>query len=222
MSQHTNPETGTQVEDESSLDDGQPEQQSTPGPRREVAKRVFAREFNDATYEFQEANHDRATQWTLLPTGERLNRIFIVGALTEVADLDEGPMRLVVFDGHSKFVVYAGKYTPSARETARELEPPEYVAIVGKYNRFAPEDGDDIYLSIKPESISVVDEEVQQNWVMKTAELTLKRISRFCRQESADRAARDLDVNQAIDQYGSDLSPYRNASINVLETVFDV
>jgi RPA family protein len=38
-------------------------------PTREVARRVFAREFNDATYTFKESDDERAPNFSLLPTG---------------------------------------------------------------------------------------------------------------------------------------------------------
>lgn len=46
-------------------------------PMREVAVRVFAREFSEATYTFQESDDDRSPVNALLPTGARANRLFI-------------------------------------------------------------------------------------------------------------------------------------------------
>ena len=56
---------------------------------REVAQRVFAGEFNDASYTFKESDDDRAPVYLLLPSGERANRVFIVGTLTETEDVGE-------------------------------------------------------------------------------------------------------------------------------------
>lgn len=39
------------------------------GPRWDVAKRVHARECNDATYTFQESDQEQAHSYGLLPTG---------------------------------------------------------------------------------------------------------------------------------------------------------
>jgi RPA family protein len=58
-------------------------------PTREVARRVFAREFNDAGYTFKESDDERAPVYSLLPTGERANRILAVGTLTETEDVGE-------------------------------------------------------------------------------------------------------------------------------------
>ncbi|MFB6177809.1 MAG: DNA-binding protein, partial [Halobaculum sp.] len=52
-------------------------------PTREVARRVFAAEFNDGSHSFKESEDERAPLYLLLPTGERANRVFLVGTLTE-------------------------------------------------------------------------------------------------------------------------------------------
>ena len=51
---------------------------------REVARRVFANEFNVATHAFKESEDERAPNYILLPTGIRANRVFIVGTLTQL------------------------------------------------------------------------------------------------------------------------------------------
>ncbi|EMA47821.1 hypothetical protein C450_20921 [Halococcus salifodinae DSM 8989] len=51
---------------------------STAQTGREVARRVFAREFNDATYMFKESDDELAPNYTLLPTGERANRLSLI------------------------------------------------------------------------------------------------------------------------------------------------
>jgi len=38
-------------------------------PTREVARRVFASEFNDAEFTFKESDDERAPLYALLPTG---------------------------------------------------------------------------------------------------------------------------------------------------------
>lgn len=58
-------------------------------PTREVARRVFAQEFNDAGYTFKESDDERAPVYLLLPTGESANRVFLVGTLTEKEDVGE-------------------------------------------------------------------------------------------------------------------------------------
>src|SRR6056297_2415883 len=103
-------------------------------PTREVARRVFAREFNDASYTFKESDDERAPNYALLPTGERANRVFFVGTLTEKEDVgdDSEYWRGRIVDPSGTFFVYAGQYQPEAASMLRELEAPEYVAVAGK------------------------------------------------------------------------------------------
>jgi RPA family protein len=54
---------------------------------RQVAKRAFAAELNDATHIFKESDEERAPNLALLPSGEAANRYFLVGTVTEVNDV---------------------------------------------------------------------------------------------------------------------------------------
>ena len=124
---------------------------------REVARRVFASEFNDSTYTFKESDDDRAPNYALLPTGDRANRVFIVGTLTETEDVGEENeyWRGRVVDPTGTFFVYAGQYQPEAAAVLRDTEPPAYVAIVGKPRTYEPEPGT-INVSVRPETIALV------------------------------------------------------------------
>jgi RPA family protein len=149
-------------------------------PTREVAARAFAREFNDASYTFQESDDERAPRYLLLPTGERANRVFVVGTLTEKEDVGEDSeyWRGRVVDPTGTFFVYAGQYQPDAASMLRDLEPPAYVAVVGKPRTYETDDGT-TNVSVRPESITIVDETVRDRWVVETAERTLDRVEAF-------------------------------------------
>ncbi|HIH36291.1 MAG TPA: DNA-binding protein, partial [Methanocellales archaeon] len=54
---------------------------------REVAKRVFAREFGEANMAFKEQDDQYAPQYLLTPTGAKCNRILFVGTLIEKEDI---------------------------------------------------------------------------------------------------------------------------------------
>ena len=150
-------------------------------PTREVARRVFAREFNDATYTFKESDDERAPVYVLLPTGQRANRVFVVGTLTETEDVGEDSeywQGRVVDPNGDTFFTYAGQYQPDAASMLRELEPPAYVAVVGKPRTYETDEGE-VNVSIRPESISEVDEATRDRWVIETAERTIERIQSF-------------------------------------------
>jgi hypothetical protein len=186
--------------------------QSQP-PTREVARRVFATEFNDATFTFKESDDERAPLYALFPTGERANRVFVVGTLTETEDIGEESeyWRGRVVDPTGTFFVYAGQYQPDAASTLRELDTPSYVAVVGKPRTYETDDGT-VNVSIRPESITAVDEVVRDRWVVETAERTLERIEAF------DDEANEYG-QRAQQEYDLGVNPYLQATIEALESL---
>ncbi|MEF8830381.1 MAG: RPA family protein [Halobacteriales archaeon] len=184
-------------------------------PTREVARRVFAREFNDASYTFKESDDERAPVYLLLPTGERANRVFVVGTLTEKEDVgdDSEYWRGRVVDPTGTFFVYAGQYQPDAASMLRDLEPPAYVAVVGKPRTYETDDGT-VNVSVRPESITPVDEPTRDRWVVETAERTFDRVERF-----------DDDANEyatmAREEYDLPADTYKREAVEALERLED-
>src|SRR6056297_2732544 len=178
---------------------------------REVAQRVFAAEFNDASYTFKESDDDRAPVYLLLPTGERANRVFFVGTLTERDDVGEDSeyWRGRIVDPTGTFFVYAGQYQPEAASTLRALEPPAYVAVVGKLRTYETDDGE-VRVSVRPESITTVDAAVRDRWVAETARRTIDRVAAF--DDDGNEYARMAD-----EQYALDPATYKRASLSALE-----
>jgi hypothetical protein len=148
---------------------------SGPG-RREVAYRLFAAEFDDAEFSYSESDEERAPNYVVTPTGARVNRLFAVGVLTEVDDVNPEMVRGRIVDPTGAFVSYAGQYQPEALAFLERAEPPTFVALSGKARTFEPDDGNQIYTSVRPESISEVDAETRDRWVVTTAERTIDRI----------------------------------------------
>jgi len=189
-------------------------------PTREVARRVLAREFNDATFTFKESDDERAPVYVLLPTGERANRIFLVGTLTETEDVGEDAeywQGRVVDPNGDTFFTYAGQYQPEAASMLRDLEPPAYVAVVGKPRTYETDEGE-VNVSVRPESITKVDEATRDRWVVETAERTLDRVERF-QDETADgdEAIGDEYVAMAREEYDLPVENYRRAVVDALE-----
>lgn len=174
-------------------------------PTREVARRVFAQEFNDAGYTFKESDDERAPLYLLLPTGERANRVFLVGTLTEKEDVGEDNeyWRGRIVDPTGTYFAYAGQYQPEAANMLRELDTPAFVAVVGKPRTFETDDGS-VNVSVRPESITTVDNDVRNRWVVETAERTLDRVGSFADEGNeyarmAERAFSSLDVMEYRD-----------------------
>jgi RPA family protein len=182
-------------------------------PTREVARRVFATEFNDAGYTFKESDDERAPVYALLPTGERANRVFLVGTLTEKEDVgdDSEYWRGRIVDPTGTFFVYAGQYQPEAASALRELEPPAYVAVVGKPRTYETDDGQ-VNVSVRPESITQVDAATRNRWVVETAERTLERVGAF--EDEGNEYAR-----MAREQYDLPVDDYKSAALAALESL---
>ncbi len=192
---------------------------------REVARRVFASEFNDSTYSFKESDDERAPNYSLLPTGDRANRVFVVGTLTETEDVGEESeyWRGRVVDPTGTFFVYAGQYQPEAAAALRETEPPAYVSIVGKPRTYETDDGT-VNVSLRPESIAVVDAATRDRWVVETAERTLDRIEAFeawAAEHESPEGASTVPSNEyaqmAQERYDSPVENYRRAVVQALE-----
>lgn len=203
------PETG---DDE--MDGSTSEEESQP--RRQVARRLFAREFNDATYTFKESDGEYAPLYTLLPTGERANRVFVVGTLTETQDVgsDSEYWQGRVVGPTGTFFVYAGQYQPEAASVLRETEAPAYVAIVGKPRTYETDDGE-VNVSLRPESITIVDSETRDRWVVETAQRTIERVERYSSAEQPTPY-----IRMAEEQYGADgVREYKREALAALEAL---
>jgi len=148
---------------------------SEPG-RREVAYRLFAAEFDDAELSYSESDEERAPNYVVTPTGARVNRLFAVGVLTEVTDVNPEMVRGRLVDPTGAFVTYAGQYQPDALAVLERADPPGFFALSGKARTYEPDDGDRIYSSVRPESVSQVDAETRDRWAVTAAERTLERI----------------------------------------------
>ena len=182
---------------------------------RELAQRAFAGEFNDAGYTFRESDDDRAPVYALLPTGAKANRVFVVGTLTETDDVgsDDEYWQGRIVGPTGTFFTYAGQYQPEAAAMLREVEPPVFVALVGKPRTYETDEGD-TNVSLRPEHLTVVDAQTRNRWVTETAKRTLERLQRF-----------DDDTNEyaamARKEYGTDPDQYRRTVIEALEELTD-
>jgi RPA family protein len=182
-----------------------------PVGTREVAYRTFAAEFDDADFSHRDSDEERAPSYVVTPSGAKANRIFLVGVLTEIEDVNEDMLRARIVDPTGAFVVYAGQYQPDARTFFERAEPPEFVAVSGKARTFEPDDGDRVFTSVRPEGVSAVDADTRDRWVVDAARQTIERVGAMASAIEAgadeDPAAAGLDpsggVALALDHYGT-------------------
>ena len=155
------------------------EQQARRPFIREPAKRVFAAEFREIVHQFREGTDEWSPTYSLLPTGERCNRVFIVGTLTDVQK-SEGEnqfYRARVVDPTGTFFLNIGSYQAEAMQQIEKLTPPLFVSVLGKPNIYASPDGRHL-VSLRAEMIASVEKDVRDCWIIETAERTLDRLKR--------------------------------------------
>ncbi|RLM95822.1 hypothetical protein [Haloarcula sp. Atlit-7R] len=175
---------------------------SGPG-RREVAHRLFAAEFDDADFSYSESDEERAPNYVVTPTGARVNRLFLVGVLTELEQVNDDVLRARVVDPTGPFVVYAGQYQPDELAFLEAADPPMFVAVTGKARTFQPDDSDRVFTSVRPESISEVDGDTRDRWVVQAAEQTVSRIGQLASAKQAGLTGDELRLallDQGIDE----------------------
>lgn len=196
---------------------------------REVAQRVFAKEFNDSTLSLASVSADdlsdvNSPNLLISPTGVRINRVFVAGVITEVENLgseagkERELWRARISDPTGVFIVYAGQYQPEAAIFLSTVEVPSYVAVVGKARIYEPEKGS-VFISIRPEEINNVTSIIRDRWVVDTADLTLKRfdlLSQFLSGGNRDELTDSIKIegidfdsseaiHDAIEFYGTDI-----------------
>ena len=163
---------------------------------REPARRVFASELRECRYQFKDGEDEKSPTFVLLPTGERANRIYLVGTLTEKQRQGEQNLfyRGRVVDPTGTFFVMAGSYQPEAMQQIAKIETPAFVAVIGKPNIYQKDPASTPMVSVRIESINVVDKETRDLWVLDTAARTLDRID-------AHAKGGEKDIEKAKEQY---------------------
>lgn len=185
---------------------------------REVAYRVFAAEYDDATHSYKESDEERAPNYVVTPGGARVNRLFVVGVLTEIERVgDDDVLRARVVDPTGAFVVYAGQYQPEAVAALEDAEPPTFIAVTGKANTFTPDGSDRTFSSIRPESVAEVDAETRDRWVVTTARHTLDRVGVMA--SALERAERGENLEASLASDG--VPPHLAAGIPRALEVYD-
>ena len=206
-------------------------------PTREVAYRLFATEFEDASFSYSESDEERAPNYVVTPSGARVNRLFAVGVLTEVEQLESDQLRGRIADPTGAFVSYAGQYQPDEMAFLDRTSPPAYVALSGKARTFQPDDSDRVFTSVRPESLSLVDPDTRDRWTVSAADETLHRVGVMAAALRAGTTGPELraaleaagvdpslaaGVPLALERYGTTpayLAALRRVAVDALEVV---
>ncbi|NTU99748.1 MAG: nucleic acid-binding protein [Methanoregulaceae archaeon] len=175
---------------------------------REPARRVFAGELRESRIHFREGDDEKSPTYVLLPTGERCNRVFLVGTLTEKKKQGEQNLfyRARVVDPSGTFFIMAGSYQPEAMQQIARIEPPSFVAVVGKPNVYETPDGA-VLISVRCESVIAVDKDNRDRWVLDCAKATLDRL---------DQLGSTADSQRALNEYKTDPAVFRKMVFEAL------
>ncbi len=198
---------------------------------REFAWRVFAGEYNASTLELS-SDKERSPKYLVTELGAKINRIYVVGVLTEVEKLERNGnihYRARISDRTGVFHIYAGQYDPEVVKALSKLEAPAYVAVIGKSRRYSPSEGVH-YVSIRPESVIKVDKTARDYWFLDACKNLKTRIEAVV--EAQQMAEPDLEklvklgydeslvegVMEALGFYEQiDLKRYRDMLVDVLK-----
>lgn len=169
--------------------------------KREPAVRLFAQELSQTTVAISKEQGDKADRfapsYSYSPTGARINRVFIVGTLTEIDEIggESNFIKGRLVDATGAINIMAGQYQPEVSGILRRLADklPAFVAIVGKPNIYKPKDGGS-YTSIRPESVQIVDLKAFEMFTAETAKRTVERISLLKKAISSGNGSEDLKM----------------------------
>lgn len=210
----------------------QPQEGQEDRARREVAQRVFAAEFNEAKHTYKEAG-DRSPSFVVSPFGAKVNRLLAVGVLTsvEAAGQTSGNYKAQIVDPTGTFYLWAGQFEPDAAAQLADIHPPAIVAVVGK-SRARETDTGATYVSIRPETIRVVEKKERDAWVLEAARMSMLRLDALREAQKLEPPTteklvemgfpKDISegVVRAIEHYGkADVGRYAALIRDALETL---
>jgi len=166
---------------------------------REPAKRVLASELREARLQFKGGEEEYSPTYIMLPTGERCNRIFFCGTLSNKERRGEDNNFIIarVRDPTGIFFINAGSYQEGAMHELSEVENDAYVAVVGKPAIRQTPEGNSL-INIRVETVAEVDEETCRTWLDDTAKATLDRIELFGETEDSKNASEFYNTNLSV------------------------
>ena len=147
---------------------------------REVAWRVFAGELNDSSL-VEKGEEERAPSYCITPLGARINRVYIVGVITDLENVgspEEPIWRARIADPSGTSYVSAGQYQPEAAAALAKIPVPSFAAIIGKVRVYSPEEGV-MYISISPEIVKTVDKDLRDSWVLDSSKALKNRLEAY-------------------------------------------
>jgi len=168
---------------------------------RQSAVRLFAQEYRDASLT-EEGSGEYDPSFVITKIGAKISRALVCGVIDrmERREGDSGPN----YSGHVRDPT--GSYLFSVASFQPELHPDFeellarfesgdrfLLALVGKARWFETEDGG-MFTSLRAEEFTVIDRECYTNWLVETAEATLRRIDAHSTALEADLTPAALEA----------------------------
>lgn len=145
--------------------------------RREPAWRLFASEYSGSSAVIR-GSGERSPSYVITPLGAKVNRLFVVGVITDVESLvgDNELVRAHISDPTGVYTLYSGQFQPDVTATLLNVDIPSFIAFTGKIRIFEPEEGV-LFLSVRPETVYRVDSSARDRWILETCRSTWERIN---------------------------------------------
>ena len=171
--------------------------QQTPRVGRQSAIRIFANEYRDASLP-EEGSGEYDPSFIITKIGAKINRALVCGVIDRVErrEGENGPN----YSGHIRdptgthlfnVASFQPELHPDFEELMARYETGDrfLLALVGKARWFETEDGGK-FTSLRAEEFSIIDKECYTNWLVQTADATLRRID-------AHSSSLESDLNPA-------------------------
>ena len=141
----------------------------------EGTARVFAGEYGCSTLSVQDDIAGNPA-WVVTPGGAWCRSLFLSGALTEVAERGDMVYPRIA-DPTGVFDLVIGGRNTALAETFCRLSVPSFVTVTGRAQMHLKKG--EMVLSVRPDTVLVVDRPVRDQWVLATAKSTLERLQRM-------------------------------------------
>jgi hypothetical protein len=138
----------------------------------EGAARVFAGDFSASTLSVQ-ADDGETAAWVVTPGAAWCRLVYLAGAITEITEAGD-MLRCRLADPTGAFNLVIGGRNSLLAEQFRKIPVPSFVTVTGRAQLYRR--NDTIDLSIRPDTVMVVDRAVRDQWTLETAEATLGRL----------------------------------------------
>lgn len=155
------------------------------------AARMYSVEItNTDTFEEVEVR-DMKAKVAFTPLGRRAGRVFHIGVVTEVREINDQTVLARIADGKGAFTVMAHEvYQAQPYTVLKEIEPPCVVAVVGKIKKRG-----DYRAFVRPEFVGIVSEKERAIWENETEESTRKLIEKIESDEEYAKKVREAYPN---------------------------